>query len=295
MRYDGKTTRQIAEEIEISKLSVVKKPAHEGALAKIIKSAGDDPAKKPNTGELNMDQKELEKMINDAVAPLQDKLAKADAMANMTDFEKAHYFTLEADKKDEFMKMSAEKRKEVLDKIEKAKKEKLDKSAGDKNDETFERNGKTIKKSAVGEDVFFILKAQQEENEKTRLELRKEKDARELQEFAKQADGLYPSLPGEAIKKAKVLKAFSGLGKEERETLETMLKAGDEAIKLSKAFEEVGYTAEDGSFDESPLTKLNKMAEDISKKDGVDFHTAYSKAIETPEGKKLYDASQKRR
>jgi hypothetical protein len=298
MRFDGKTTKQEAKDIKITKLSVVKRPAHEGALAKIIKSTelnnAVPSAQNTNKGDVNMDQKELNdfvaKQIADAVAPLQESLAKAEAMAKMTDVEKEYASTLDDEKKKEFMAMSPEKRKELMD-----SKKDIKKSDENVNEETFEMNGKTIKKSAVGEDVFFILKAQKEENELTKQALAKEKDAREMQELAKQAKGLYPNLPCKDIEKAAVLKAMSSMPESTKKTLETMLKAGDEGLKLSKAFDEVGYAVDENSFDESPLTKLNKMAEDIAEKEGVSYHTGYMKALDTPEGMKLYNLTQVKR
>ena len=295
MRFDGKTTKQEAKDIKITKLSVVKRPAHEGALAKIIKSTelnnAVPSAQNTNKGDVNMDQKELNdfvaKQIADAVAPLQESLAKAEAMAKMTDVEKEYASTLDDEKKKEFMAMSPEKRKELMD-----SKKDIKKSDENVNEETFEMNGKTIKKSAVGEDVFFILKAQMEENRATKEALAKERDAREMQELAKQAKGLYPNLPCKDIEKAAVLKAMSTMSESTKKTLETMLKAGDEGLKLSKAFDEVGYAVDETSFDESPLTKLNKMAEDIAEKEGVSYHTGYMKALDTAEGMKLYNLSQ---
>ena len=298
MRFDGKTTKQEAKDIKITKLSVVKRPAHEGALAKIIKSTtlnnAVPSAQNTNKGDVNMDQKELNdfvaKQIADAVAPLQESLAKAEAMAKMTDVEKEYASTLDDEKKKEFMAMSPEKRKELMD-----SKKDIKKSDENVNEETFEMNGKTIKKSAVGEDVFFILKAQMEENRATKEALAKERDAREMQELAKQAKGLYPNLPCKDIEKAAVLKAMSTMSESTKKTLETMLKAGDEGLKLSKAFDEVGYAVDETSFDENPLTKLNKMAEDISTKEGVAYHVGYMKALETPEGMKLYNLTQVKR
>lgn len=298
MRFDGKTTKQEAKDIKITKLSVVKRPAHEGALAKIIKSTelnnAVPSAKNTNKGDVNMDQKELNdfvaKQIADAVAPLQESLANAEAMAEMTDVEKEYAATLDDEKKKEFMAMTPEKRKELMD-----SKKGIEKPDENVNEETFEMNGKTIKKSAVGEDVFFILKAQKEENELTKQALAKEKDAREMQELAKLASGLYPNLPGKDIEKAAVLKSINSMPENAKKTLEAMLKAGDEGLKLSKAFDEVGYCAEETSFDENPLTKLNKMAEEIAEKEGVSFHTGYMKALEKPEGMKLYELSQRRK
>lgn len=300
MRFDGKTTKQEAKDIKITKLSVVKRPAHEGALAKIIKSTelnnAVPSAQNTNKGDVNMDQKEINDLISkavaDAVAPLQDSLAKAEAMAKMTDVEKEYYEKLDDEKKKEFMAMTPDKRKELMDSKNGIKKPEAEILA---NDETFEMNGKTIKKSAVGEDVFFILKAQMEENRATKEALAKERDAREMQELAKQAKGLYPNLPCKDIEKAAVLKAMSTMPESTKKTLETMLKAGDEGLKLSKAFDEVGYAVDENSFDESPLTKLNKMAEDIAEKEGVSYHTGYMKALDTHEGMKLYNLTQVKR
>lgn len=285
MRFDDKTTKQKADKVKISKLSAVQLPAHEDALAKIIKSK--QPAVSPaktNNNEGNMDLKEIEKKINEAVAPMQEKLAKAEAMAGMNDKEKEFYANLEEDKKEGFIKMSSDERRKEIDKLEDLKKSKGD-------DETFEMHGKMIKKSAVGEDVFFILKAQKEETERTKADLIKEREKRENQEFAKMAEGLYPNLPGKDTEKGLVLKAMKSMDIATKDILEKMLKAGDEGLGKSGLFKEFGVAPDMNEFDETPMAKLNKMADEKANKEGIDRYKAYADVLKSPEGQKLYTES----
>jgi len=186
---------------------------------------------------------------NTAVAA---KLADAEALASMTDVEKAHYASLEGDAKVAFGKLSATERKAVIVK------------AAEK-DETIEIDGRTISKSKVGDDNFAVFKALQAETEKNRKEAADERARREMAEFSKRAEDELKELPGEAVAKAKVLKAMSGMDEADREVLETMLKAGSKAMKM--AFEKLGHAArKDANGD--PMA-FEKRVSEIASRDKI--------------------------
>lgn len=285
MRFDDGTHKQKAIDLRIKKLSVCVTPAHEGALATIIKEAAitendveiiDDNLE----GETEMTEEQIAKMIADAVGPIQKKLDIAEAVAKMDDKTKAHYGTLNENDKTEFLKMSKDDRDALMGDDEIVVEKVID-------DETFTSNGTTIAKSVVGEDVFNLMKSQQADIKKANDLATVEKEKRELQEFIKFAETHYPHLPGKPIAKGMVMKSIASMPKEVGDTLSTMLKLGNEAVVGAKLFKEIGS---DGiPVDEgSPLAKLKTMSIEKAKADGTSEAVAYSALLNTDEGQTLY-------
>lgn len=292
MRFDGKTNKQKATDLKISKLSVCATPAHEGALATIIKEAAvteEDQLNNNQEGETEMNEEQIAKMIADAVAKVEGKLEKAESLAKMNDATKVHYYSLNDADKETFMKATETERETIMWKAG-INKEDVVKKVED--DETFTSNGTTIQKSVVGEGVFNLMKSQQEQIEKANKAAAIEKEKRELQDFVKQAEMQYPNLPGEVENKGMVMKSISTMPTEARETLSTMLKAGNEAMESANLYKEIGS---DGTpmDDGSPLSKLNKMAENRAKTEGISEAVAYTAILDTPEGNALYQQSLK--
>jgi len=360
MRQDGKTNKQTATELEITKLSTVKNPAHAPALAAIIKSVtesdeeenvikqsfmeamaeitleeqtdllmnsiwdsiwalrksirntmsdSDVTNKKEviqnnisdfatnlssviastnviKTGGQDMKKDEIQAMLKKAVDPLKDELGIAKSIIKMSSEVRKHFDTLTDEEKADFLKKSTEDQEAVVKSIADA----MNKSA---NDETAVIEGQTVVKSEVGAAVFSILKSQQTRIDKGQEDIVKERQARELIEFTKQAEGMYPNLPGESAAKGKVMKYLADADTDVRETLTGMLKAGNEGIEVSKAFDELGSsTVPVGGG--TPLAKLNKMAEDKAAEDSITFAKAYNEVLETPEGAALYEKTLKK-
>jgi hypothetical protein len=354
MRLDGKTNPQTATELEITKLSTVKNPAHAPALAAIIKSAavendvnvvkqtfleamgeiqleeqtdllmngvwdsmwalrksirntmGDTNVTNKKevinkniadfaatlssiissttvikSGGQDMKKEEIEKMLKEAVDPIQKKLVIAEGLANMNDVTKSLYHSLDEAGREDFLKKSPEDQAAQLTAHEVFVKSQADGS------ETLTLHGQTIVKSEVGAGVFTILKAQQAEIDTAREETKIEKEARQTVEYTKMAEGLYPNLPGDSAAKGSVMKTIASLPKEQQTTLTGMLKAGNEGIEMSKAYDELGTSYTNGSED-SPVAKLNKMAEDRSADKKITFAKAYDEVLQTEEGADLY-------
>jgi hypothetical protein len=333
MRSDKKTNPQTATSLTLNKLSVVKKPAHEGAVAKIIKSATDHKFEvrkqefaeaiqeiqieealrtiidqtwdmnhalrksikntmKDETitnkkeviqrsisdfatalrgiiassnviktdGGTEMKKEEIAEMIKEAVTPIQEKLDEANAV----------------------IKTYKDKDKEVEKEVIKTE-----------DDETLTSGGVTIKKSVVGEDMFAFMKKQQEDLDAERKVSKAAREKAELQDFTKQAELRFPNLPGTPSDKGSVMKAISKMSKEDNDAVTAMLKAGNEAINLSGAFEEIGHSyTKTGA--ETPVAKLNKMAETYATENSVDFAKAYDAVLATNEGIALYEESLKK-
>jgi hypothetical protein len=268
----------------------IEKEARDDVLAK-IKSAwlvvnGDKGAENMPLILKNAHQKGVKKPMSDEIKKqleaMQLRLDRAEAIAKMDDATKVYFNTLDEDGQAAFIKMDDTER---VDSVSKANK------PADDGDETFEANGKVIRKSVVGDDVFAVLKSQQDEIDDNKAKLEKSQEAAAVAEFTKTAEGLFPNLPGEPVAKGKALRAIRKLDKANVETIEAMLKAGNEGLEKAKAFEEIGAG---GQPDEtSPIAKLNKMAEEKAKSDNVTFHVAYDAVMKTDEGRKLYEESLK--
>lgn len=152
-----------------------------------------------------------------------------------------------------------------------------------KNDEVLKVGETEVRKSAVGEASFAFMKAQQ-------AEIAKARDEAEMERLTKRASDELGHLPGEAIAKAKVLKAIGGMGEEDRKALDTMLKAGEAAI--AKGFTTFGIKPGATNSDD-PIAKLDGLAKARAAKDSIPYAKAYTAVLETAEGQELYAASQK--
>lgn len=148
------------------------------------------------------------------------------AVADLTAEESDFYKSLDTAGKEAFLAKSKEER--AVD---------LHKSV---NDETVTIEGRTVRKSVIGEDTFAIMKAQSERIEKAEKLAKEERERRELGEFAKAADENYGNLPGTSFEKAKALAAISKCSADVQETIEKMFKAG--AAGAVEAFKDLGTT-----------------------------------------------------
>lgn len=208
-------------------------------------------------------------MKPEEVAKLQADLVVQTALAQMTDAQKAHYATLTDDTaKDSFVKMSSEARAAHLDLLK-------------MSDETYELStGNTLSKSAVGANMFNMLKSQDEE-------LVKLKANAELSTFMKTADSDdYKHLPGTTVAKAAMLKTVAGMPTEVSDTLSAALKAGN--ASMAKSFTQ---SVVDGSEMAKAEDKLDSLAKTYAGEHSVSYAKAYSQVLSTPEGAKLYAES----
>jgi len=140
-----------------------------------------------------------------------------------------------------------------------------------KSDESFEFDGKTIRKSVAGEDNFAVMKSLAE--------------SKELNDFTKKAEGKdYNSLPGEPMVKAKALRSLSKLDKEPREAIEAMLKSGNAA--LAKGFAELGKNG--GLATDSPEGQIEQLAKAMQTEKSITYADAYNKVLESDQGKELW-------
>ncbi|MCC8945993.1 hypothetical protein H8A97_13010 [Bradyrhizobium sp. Arg62] len=236
----------------------------------------------------DMTQAEIQKMIDDAVAKQHGDLKKQleTTTAQLDAFTKAAKKKPqqnaddmnEPDSDDETAKAwrpYVEKR--IVAAVAKAKEEfeaelaKRDQIA--KNDESFEADGAVIRKSEVGDATFKLLKSQHDRLETT--------------EFEKRVQADIPHLPGQTLAKAKALRAVSKLGKEDREVIEAMLKGGNTAMH-----DRMKVIGKDGAPEGSAEAQIEKMVVNyMTENKTVTKAVAYTKVLETKEGKDLYAKS----
>lgn len=289
-------TRRIMRAFKMQEISAVDRPAQVHARMAIMKRA--TPADldggihlTSHVGDIDMDAAALKKMIDDAIKAAVDPLNKAN-----TDLKKANEeltaklakafppkkkVPVTADDEpdaDDAAKAAWRPYVEARVAAAVAKKDEdhaaaLAKAAEvAKGDEVVEYDGKEVRKSVVGEGTFSVLKGLLEKDQ--------------LNDFSKRADAEIKSLPGETIAKARALRAISKLSKEDRETVEAMLKAGQTA--MTTALKSVGHSQVSEGSAEQEIEKgvLTLMAaEKLSRMD------AYTKFMSTSDGKALYKRS----
>lgn len=150
-------------------------------------------------------------------------------------------------------------------------------------DETCTFNGVTISKSVIGAEAFDGIIAMQKELAQTQHEAL-------MKGLEVEVEKSYPNLPGEARDKAILLNSINQMP----ENISKMAKE-----YLSKANDNLGTVVEksigsdkpgaDVSAKKEAEQKLDALAKEIMEKDGLSFGDAYAKALNTPEGTKLYD------
>jgi hypothetical protein len=111
-------------------------------------------------------------------------------------------------------------------------------------------------------------------------------ETNEINAFTKRADAEIAHLPGVSIAKAKALRAVSKLAKEDREAIEAMLKAGDAALKANMT-----AIGKDGGGEDSAEGQLAKKVDAYATENKVSKAVAYTKVLDTKEGKDLYAKS----
>ena len=162
------------------------------------------------------------------------------------------------------------------------------KTTKDSDDETLVIGGSTFKKSVVGESAFEAIRASAMET----LKLRKQV---EHQEMIARVEKEYPNVAGDPSVKADILAMFEKSSDKVKEAGFAMLKSLNEAGKEFK--KEIGSNAPsgvEGSFnkfdtDDDATMKLDALAKEYAKKNGVDYVTAYDAILDTPEGAELYE------
>ena len=178
--------------------------------------------------------------LSKGVDELTEKLEKAavDAVEKDAEIEKAkmpvdqreHMATLGKEDKAKFMSLSADERKQAMKKTL-------------EDDEVLEIAGKSIRKSAVGEDMFAVVKAQQEENKNNADKLAKSESETRRTKLEKRAEDEISHLPGTAAEKADVLGAMESMDEATRGALTKILETAEKTIVAG--FDRFGHNYND--------------------------------------------------
>lgn len=211
---------------------------------------------------------ELSKKVDD----LTDKLAKADALAKLTDVEKAYLEKRTDEDKEKFMGMSKEEREKEMNKAA---------TELAKNDETIEVDGSTVRKSEVGASMFAVIKSQQAQLKTQQEMVAKAQAEAEMATLTKRASDDFGHVVGKAEDIAGVLKAMEAMPTSAKEALENILKSAEEMS--AAAFKKNGRT-DATDVTKSVTEKLDDLAKNYAKDNSVSYEMAYEHvAMENPE------------
>lgn len=199
------------------------------------------------------------------LAKLKDQLAESVAKASMSDGEKTAMEEMDADQKKKFMAMSSADRKKLMGKRI-------------ADDEILEVGGATIRKSKVGEDVFAVVKFQQEQINLGTADVKKAREEAETAKLEKRADDEFGNLPGTTVEKALVLKALAKEPEAVRKTFDVMMKAAQ--ANVADAFKAIGSSGSKLEVAKGQQPFLAKVSE-IEKVEKVSRLVALRKAQES--------------
>jgi hypothetical protein len=149
-----------------------------------------------------------------------------------------------------------------------------------KTDESVKIGETVVTKSSVGDAAFAIIKAQQEQ---VRIEREKVADIG----FQKSAETDYGNLPGETVAKGIVLKHVADMPEEARKTLESMLKAGNAAMRTS-AMSERGQAGGAPASADSAQGQLDALIAKHAEDHKVSIGEASRVVLNTAEGTRLH-------
>jgi len=272
----------VIKELNLLEISAVDRPAQVGARMTLLKRADPEADKASSTAEKNGNPETSQgndmtdvtiEGLQKALDETKTALADAQKLAKASDAVKAHMSKMSDEEKGKFMALSPEEQEKRVAALKKA-------------DDSVELNGTVITKSAVGNEVFAVLKAQNEQMRKAEERIEKAETEAKLERLAKRADDELAALPGDRLAKARILKASDALTAEDKTVFDQMLKAANSS--LAKAFTSVGKNGTKEVAEGSAEDQLQKKAEEIAKRDSVSVAKAYETAItENPD---LYES-----
>ncbi len=219
------------------------------------------------------------KAAEPTVAELQAQLANANALASMTDIEKAHFLTLKGDDATAYLGKSAEDRTAIA----KAADAKIQKANTDADPVEYTTlDGIELRKS-VG--VAFIAMAKSNDDLRKRLDA--SEGARTQDVLEKRAETELAHLPGTPAERAALLKAVDGIKDEgQRNASLAALKAQN--ASLGQSFDTIGHLHVNPVVG-SPDAELDTLAKAyVEAHPGTSIEQASSEVLKTAKGKELY-------
>lgn len=220
-----------------------------------------------------VDKAAEDKDVDARVSELEKKLERSNAMAALTDAEKAFMKGLDETAQETFLKAKPEDRAKDL---EKAKAE--DPVVYTATD------GREFRKS---DDVRLVKMARNLDEERDLSKRQREKA--EGLELRKRAVEEIPNLPGTEDTKVALLKSIDAIEDEEvRKAALESLHANN--AEMAKAFERAGATGTRAPSGESAEGRLEALAKKRASDKSIDFDKAYDEVLKTDEGRELYKA-----
>lgn len=225
----------------------------------------------------------VDMLTPEQIAALQKNLERANSIIALDSSHRAYFDALPTGDQDGFLAKSGEARNREITMAKAADPVVYTTTAGQE-----------LRKSA-GE--FAI--AQAKRADELQAELTKSKTETETATFAKRAADELGNLPGDEATKVAVLKAIAGITDETARTAAAaLLKAGNDA--MTGAFVKSGGTGGDPKEITSGViakndaeAKLDALVKKHSEDHKMPFAKAYTAVLDTAEGKKLYDATQR--
>lgn len=265
-------TKRILDELKIGKIAVVDRPCQEHARMVIMKrndapidDAATDVPIQPNEDAAMADQNDELDVLKSQLADMTKKLETAELIAKMSDEEKEFMKEMDDAKKAGFMGMKPEERAAAM---------KVKKSL----DETLVVEGVTISKSAVGDGMFAVMKAQAKRLDDQAADIAKARDAAELATFTKRANDDFGHLVGTDVEKAAVLRHMATATEEVQKTFGAILKSAEDMIK--KGFDTKGHSNGRVTVEGSAAEQLDTLAKAHAKENEMEYAAAYVAVIE---------------
>lgn len=279
-------------DLEINFVSACPQGANPGAKIILKKEAvmPDDKDKKEIN--VNIDIESLAKSLNESLkgsldAILENKDLSKEAMAEAVvavisgDIEK-----MKTSLNEQLTKTIADVQKELDEKIKASQKEQ--KEVEKEFDESLEINGTTFRKSIVGGEAFAAIKASHVVQQEIRKELEQTK-------LVARVEKEFPNVAGKPEEKAALLDVIEKADESVRKIGLSMLKtlndtSGEFAKEYGAKGAEKGANIEKLETDSDATMKLQKMAQERAKKDGISVSKAWELIFEDdPEAEKLYN------
>lgn len=251
-------------DLVLKELSLVDFPANKEAVVSIYKRDESAPLLKAEDHDMADQDNELD-VLKGQVADLTKQLESAALIAKMSDEEKEFMKEMDDAKKAGFMGMSPEERQAAM---------KVKKSL----DETIVVEGTTISKSAVGDGMFAVMKAQAKRLDEQAADIAKARDAAELATFTKRASDDFGHLVGTDVEKAAVLRHMATATEEVQKTFGAILKSAEDMIK--KGFDAKGHSNGRVTVEGSAAEQLDTLAKAHAKDNEMEYAAAYFAVIE---------------
>lgn len=215
---------------------------------------------------------------NEKVTKLEAELERARVYGELNDAEKAAFKALSKSEQDEFLKSGPAGRAEFAKKAEEL------------NPVVYKSDDGTEFRKSDDERLIKMARERDEDRKRMSEALTKAESA----DLEKRASKTLGHFGGDLKARTALLKAVDGIEDEEVRKSVSEALAGADSL-LAKAQETLGTSTAPGAGADSPLAKLEKMARDRATEKGEQYEVAYSKVLETPEGRELYGEHKKQR